>query len=112
MPRIAVTPLLFAVAAALGAHSSAFAADDAATRVKALNALLAERWEYTLKRTPEFATILGDYRYNDQWSDISLAATQRHKKDDEAYLARFKAVDTTGFDEQDKLNQQLMVREL
>lgn len=112
MPRITVKPLLLAVAVALGTHVSAFAADDAATRVKALNALLAERWEYTLKRTPEFATILGDYRYNDQWSDPSLAAAQQNKKNDEAFLARFKAIDTTGFGEQDRLNQQLMVREL
>jgi uncharacterized protein (DUF885 family) len=112
MSRIAVKPLLLAVAVAIGAHTPAFAADDAATRVKALNALLAEQWEYTLKRTPEFATILGDYRYNDQWSDASLAAVQRQKQAAQAFLARFKAIDTTGFDEQDKLNQQLMVRQL
>ena len=112
MPRIAVKPLLLSVAVALGAHTSAFAADDVGTRVKALNALLAERWEYTMKRTPEFATILGDYRYNDQWSDPSVAAAQQNKKNDEAFLARFKAIDTAGFSEQDRLNQQLMVREL
>ncbi len=112
MPRIAVKPLLLSVAVALGAHTSAFAADDVGTRVKALNALLAERWEYTMKRTPEFATILGDYRYNDQWSDPSVAAAQQNKKNDEAFLARFKTIDTTGFSEQDRLNQQLMVREL
>jgi uncharacterized protein (DUF885 family) len=112
MPRIAVKPLLLAVAVALGTHVSAHAADDAATRVKALNALLAEQWEYNLKQSPEFATILGDYRYNDQWSDYSLAGAAKQKKDSEAFLARFKAIDTAGFDEQDRLNQQLMVRQL
>jgi len=112
MPRIAVKPLLLAVAIAFAAQVPAHAADDAATRVKALNALLAEQWEYTLKHSPEFATILGDYRYNDQWSNASLAATQQQKKDNEAFLKRFQAIDTTGFDEQDKLNQQLMVRQL
>jgi len=112
MPRIAVKPLLLAVAIAFAAQVPAHAADDAATRVKALNALLAEQWEYTLKHSPEFATILGDYRYNDQWSNASLAATQQQKKDNEAFLKRFQAIDTTGFDEQDKLNQQLKVRQL
>jgi len=112
MSRIAIKPLLLAVVLGLGAHASANAADDAATRVKALNALLAEQWEYTLKQQPEFATILGDYRYNDQWSDYSLAGAAKQKKDNEAFLARFKAIDTTGFDEQDRLNQQLMLRQL
>lgn len=114
MSRIAFKPLMLAaaVAVAFGMHMPAHAADDVATRIKALNALLAEQWEYTLKHSPEFATILGDYRYNDQWSDASLAAQQQQKKDSEAFIARFKAIDTTGFDEQDKLNQQLMVRQL
>ncbi|GAH62238.1 unnamed protein product, partial [marine sediment metagenome] len=81
-------------------------------RLKALNALLAEQWDYTLKNSPEFATILGDYRYNDRWSDYSLAGAAQQKKDYEGFLARFKAIDTSGFAEQDRLNQQLMVRQL
>ena len=112
MSRIALKPLLLAVAVACGASASVHAADDAATRVKALNALLAEQWEYTLKHQPEFATMLGDYRYNDRWSDASPAAAQQQKKDNEAFLARFKTIDTSGFDEQDRLNQQLMLRQL
>src|SRR3569832_975163 len=110
------TRLVLAFAAALagcGFGSAAFAAgDDVATRVKALNALLAEQWEYSLKEAPEFATILGDDRYNDAFSDISLAHVAVQKKDAQAFLARFKAIDTTGFSDQDKLNQQLMVRQL
>lgn len=112
MPRIAVKPLLLAVAVALGAQSPVFAADDAGARLKALNALLAEQWDYTLKNSPEFATILGDYRYNDRWSDYSLAGAAQQKKDYEGFLARFKAIDTSGFAEQDRLNQQLMLRQL
>src|SRR5215469_14247351 len=103
----------FAVALAAGAVGTAGAApaDDVATRVKALNALLAEQWEYSLKEAPEFATILGDDRYNDKFSDISLAHVAVQKKDAQAFLAKFKAIDTTGFSDQDKLNQQLMVRQ-
>jgi uncharacterized protein (DUF885 family) len=113
MPRLSTKPLIFAVTIALGfaAQSPAWAA-DAPARVKALNDLLAEQWQYSLKEGPEFATILGDDRYNDKWSDITLAHAQQQKKDSAAFLARFKAIDTTGFSDQDRLNQQLMVRQL
>jgi uncharacterized protein (DUF885 family) len=99
-------------AAALGLNAPARAADDVDTRVKALNALLAEQWEYTMKDAPEFASLIGDLRYNDQLSDQSLAHVQQQKLDAEAFLQRFKAIDISGFSEQDRLNQQLMVRQL
>jgi uncharacterized protein (DUF885 family) len=120
MSRFAIKPLFFAISLALGAslqpaaHAAppAAPASDVATRVKALNALLAEQWEWNLKEAPEFATILGDDRYNALWSDASLAHAQQQKKDNQAFLARFKAIDTSGFVEQDRLNQELMVRQL
>ena len=102
-------------AAALGTVApvlAAGAAEDVATRVKALDALLAEQWEYNLKDSPEFATIIGDYRYNDKLSDASLAHVQEQKKAAEDFLARFQAIDTSGFPEQDLLSQKLMVQQL
>ena len=83
-----------------------------ATRVAALNALLAEQWQHTLQNSPEFATILGDLRYNDRWSDASLAHAAAERKVTADFLRRFEAIDTTGFADTDKLNQQLMVRQL
>jgi len=77
-----------------------------------LNQLIAEEWEYELRESPELATIIGDYRYNDRWSDPSLAHVAQTKQDLEKWLARFEAVDTAGFPEQEKLNQSLMVRGL
>jgi uncharacterized protein (DUF885 family) len=81
-------------------------------RRAALTALLAEHWEATLRNQPELASILGDRRYNDQWSDLSLAAIAKRLADGKAFLARFEAIDTTGFPEQEVLNQQLMLRNL
>jgi uncharacterized protein (DUF885 family) len=81
-------------------------------RRDALNKLLNEQWEYTLKDSPEQATIIGDYRYNDRWSEFSLRHIMQQKKDAQAFLARFEAVDTTGFPEQDRLNKELMIRNL
>jgi len=113
MNRIARKTMALALVAAFGAAAAhAAPAADVSARVKALNELLAEQWEYQLKESPEFATILGDYRYNDKFSDLSLAHAQQQKKDAQAFIARFEAIDTAGFDEQDRLNQQLMVRQL
>jgi uncharacterized protein (DUF885 family) len=103
-------PLMFAIVCGLSA--SAHAADDPAARVKALNALLAEQWQHTLESAPEFATILGDLRYNDRWSDMSLQHIAAEQKVTADFLKRFEAIDTTGFSDTDRLNQQLMVRQL
>jgi uncharacterized protein (DUF885 family) len=81
-------------------------------RRKNLDQLLADEWEYELRETPELATLLGDYRYNDRWSDYSLAHVQIQKQDLQKWIARVAAIDTTGFPEQEKLNQILMLRNL
>ena len=100
-----LTTLLPAVAAAPPAA-------DLEARRKGLNDLLAEQWEYALKTNPEYATILGDKRYNDQLTDASLKAVLDDLEVSRKFLARFEAVDTTGFPEQEKLNKALMVRDL
>src|SRR3954465_14271373 len=87
-------------------------ASDLATRRQALNQLLDEQWQYTLLESPELATIIGDYRYNDRFSDASLTHVEKQRKDAEAFLKRFEAIDASGFPEQETLNQQLMVRNL
>src|ERR1700757_1056327 len=81
-------------------------------RRKSLNRLLADEWEYELRESPELATLLGDYRYNDRWSDFSLAHVDEQKDDLAHWVARVAAIDTTGFPEQEKLNQILMLRNL
>lgn len=94
------------------APAAQVATADVAARVKALNALLAEQWQHTLSNAPEFATILGDLRYNDRWSDASLEHARAEYKVNQDFLRRFEAIDTRGFPDSDKLNQQLMVRQL
>jgi uncharacterized protein (DUF885 family) len=87
-------------------------ANDVDARRKQLDALLKDQWEYVLRTSPEFASILGDKRYNDQLSDFSQAAIERDQKVTRDYLKKFEAIDTTGFPEQEKLNKDLMVRNL
>ena len=88
------------------------AAPDLGDRKAQLKQLFADEWEYELRESPELATSIGDYRYNDHWSDGSLAHVQQEKRDLERWLAKFQAIDSTGVDEQDKLSLQLMVRNL
>jgi len=81
-------------------------------RVKALHELLNEQWEYFLRTSPEFASILGDKRYNDKLSDFSQGAIDRDLAQNRVFLTKFTAVDATGFPEQERLNRDLMVRNL
>ena len=77
-----------------------------------LNRLLAEEWEYTLRTQPELATQVGDDRYNDRLSDFSDQAIADDLEHTRQALARFEAIDVTGFPEQEKLNRALMLRTL
>ncbi|HEY1555239.1 MAG TPA: DUF885 domain-containing protein [Kofleriaceae bacterium] len=85
---------------------------DLAQRRKALADLVAEQWESTMSRHPEFATVIGDHRYDDRWSDRSLEAIDAEHAADKAFLARFTAIDTAGFPEQEALSKELMVFDL
>jgi uncharacterized protein (DUF885 family) len=77
-----------------------------------LNQLLANEWEYTLRTQPELATQVGDNRYNDRLSDFSDKAIADDLEHSRQALRLFEAIDTTGFPQQEKLNQALMVRSL
>src|SRR5271154_7049220 len=66
-------------------------------RRKALADLLAEQWEYTMRTQPIFATIVGDKRWNDQVGDFSEEAVLKNLQEARKFLARFEAIDTTGF---------------
>lgn len=98
----------------VGMSPSLTSADNTSldARRNQLNKLLADEWEYEMRESPEFATMIGDYRYNDRWSDMSLAHVAQQRRDLEDWLSRFQAVDTAGFPEQEKLNQQIITRRL
>src|SRR5919197_2406432 len=81
-------------------------------RRQQLKSLLDQEWEYTLRTHPEFATYVGDDRYNDKLSDHSPEAVETELKHAEEALKRIEAVETTGFPEQEKLNKEVAVREL
>src|SRR4051812_35965216 len=80
-------------------------------RLAAQNALFSDSWQATLKMNPGLATAVGDYRYNDQLGDLSLAASATRHERDLADLARIKAIDPTGFPERDLISHDLFLRQ-
>jgi uncharacterized protein (DUF885 family) len=103
---------ILALALCLVFSSQMFAADTLDARRKQLNDLVSEYWEHNLKQNPVLASIIGDKRYNDQLGSNSAEFLKQQAEIDRQYLAKFEAIDTTGFPTQEKLNQELEIREL
>src|SRR5262245_1395758 len=101
---------LFAFAAlALGQNAGV---KPLADRLASQNALFDEYYESDLRNFPERATAFGDYRYNDNLADYSLAALAQRNHADEEFLKRIQAIPTAGFSEQDQLSHDLLIRVL
>ncbi len=83
-----------------------------AERSKALSKLLAEIWEDTLKHSPEYASYLGDKRYNDQLTDYSVQEVNAALGRGRVFIERLGEIDTTGLTEQEQLSAKLMLRDL
>ena len=81
-----------------------------ADRRTALNEVFHDYWEDRLKHDPEFASIIGDKRYNDQTSDYSVQAYNDRLAREQKFLMRLAVIDPTGFTEQEKLSQELLIR--
>jgi uncharacterized protein (DUF885 family) len=81
-------------------------------RRKQLFALFDEEWQYELRSNPEWATMLGDRRYNDRLSDISPEFFRADIDERRKFLTRFQAINPAGFSRQDSLSRELMIRQL
>ena len=110
--RLRLASLIFAFGLAALSAAGADTTAPLAARLAAQNALFEEQYQSDLRAHPERATAYGDYRYNDQLDDYSLAATAYDHATDEAFLVRLAAIPTTGFTEQDKLSHDLLARTL
>jgi uncharacterized protein (DUF885 family) len=106
--------LLLAFVPAMGAQAPTIApaqvAEVEANR-KALNALFDEYWQGYLERSPEFASVVGDNRYNDRISDYSVKAENEWLAREQNYLMRLAAMDVTGLTEQEKISRDLLLRQ-
>ena len=80
-------------------------------RRKALNTVFHDYWEDYLKHNPEFASSIGDLRYNDQISDYSVRAANEQLARERNFLLRLAAIDPTGFTDEEKVSQELLERQ-
>jgi len=85
-------------------------AEPLAGREKELNGLFHDYWEDRLKHNPEFASSIGDLRYNDQISDYSVSAVNEELAREQNFMLRLAAIDPTGFTVQEKTSQDLLMR--
>src|SRR5690606_31809403 len=74
--------------------------------------LLDDAWEWQLRENPVFASRLGDRRYNDQWTDISIEAIERRQQEQRQLMERLLAIDSAALDESDRLDYDLFRRDL
>jgi uncharacterized protein (DUF885 family) len=91
---------------------AATATASVADRGKALNALFDEIWQDKLKHSPEYASYLGDKRYNDQLTDYSVQAVNASLSRGRGFIEKLGVIDTTGLPDQEKLSAELMMRSL
>jgi uncharacterized protein (DUF885 family) len=78
----------------------------------ALHAFFDDEWERSMRESPEWASNLGDRRYNDKWRDASLEAIERRHGDDEKALERLNGIDRSGLTPAEQLNYDLFKKDL
>jgi uncharacterized protein (DUF885 family) len=83
------------------------AAARSGAAAKSLEKLFEEEWEWALKEYPERATYLGDSRYNDRLTDLSLEALERRNRREHEVLARLKKIDRAALTEDERLSYDL-----
>jgi uncharacterized protein (DUF885 family) len=105
----ALTPMLLQSLSAQSNGSRSASVDSSSQQ---LLSLFDEEWQYELRTNPEWATMLGDRRYNDRLSDNSPEFFRSDIDQKKKFLTLFQAIDPAGFSQQDTLSRELMIRQL
>jgi uncharacterized protein (DUF885 family) len=81
-------------------------------RRKALNGVFHDYWEDVLQHEPEFASAIGDKRYNDKIADYSVKAVNDKLEREQNFLLRLAAINPAGFTAQEETSRELLLRKL
>ncbi len=100
-----------ALIAGLSAGLLATPAIAASSVAQQLHALFESAWEADLRADPNNATYLGDMRFNDRWTNVSLAAYAARNRADQATLARLRSIPRASLPAAEQLNYDLFARE-
>jgi len=79
---------------------------------RALHDLFTAEWDYTMRQDPEWASNLGDRRFNDRWSDKSMEAIVRAEEHNKETLGRLTKIDRAALPAADRLNYDLFVKRI
>ncbi len=101
------TPRIWLAAVLIIASGAAFA--DVSSDFAAL---LDEHWEAHMANNPVEASMNGDRRFNDQWSDQSSEAIEKRHLQTRDFLRRAYAIDRSALPEDQQLNYELFRRQL
>ena len=112
MSRLPTFAATFVVLIALASTVGAAQNPPLDARVKTLNSIFSDYWEDLLKHQPDFASSIGDNRYNDQLPDYSVQAYNESLARGRAFLSRLTEVDAAGMTDQQQLSKDLLVRTL
>ncbi len=79
---------------------------------KQLGSLLAAEWQRWLASNPEEASLLGEHRFDDRWTDASLTAIEARHRDDAQALLKLLEIDRERLSPADQLNFDLYRQQL
>jgi len=93
-------------------HQPALAAPETLEqRRAALTALFDDYWQDNLKHAPEFASTIGDPRYDDRIADYSWQAFNAGLARERTFARRLRAIDPRGFTEQQLISRELLLKQ-
>jgi uncharacterized protein (DUF885 family) len=75
-----------------------------------LQSLISQEWEHRLRTHPEFATEIGDNRYNDRLRGYSAEAVAREMRYDHSILDSLRKINTNGLSKEDQLDRILLLQ--
>src|SRR2546421_3320222 len=111
LPCISMRQLVFGLVLGWG-WSACGQTAPAADRVAKQNALFEEYYQAGLRNFPERATQYGDYRYNSQLGQVSVAEIARQHAEADDFLARLRAIPTDGMSDKDLLSHRILEKQL
>ncbi|MHB1946625.1 MAG: DUF885 domain-containing protein [Gammaproteobacteria bacterium] len=75
-----------------------------------LNALFAQYWDANLEHDPEFASGIGDTRFNAKINDYSVKAQNAWLQREQDFLTQLTAIDPTGLTDAEKTSREMLKR--
>lgn len=76
-----------------------------------LHGLFHREWEHAMRESPQWASALGDLRYNDRWESLSIESFKARHEHDRQLLRELDSFDPARLSEADRLNLRLFRRQ-